>query len=296
MAHITSRNTRTVLAANSEDFLVIRRGPAGVAIEAHSREDEWESATVGAFDLDALINTLQMLASTLPALDAAPTTDEDREAPVITLHPSPNEGEVRVLVKHPAFGAFGAGLTLPERAASTTDEDPFELAVLYRDQRDDALAMAALWKEAARKLVRDQQPLRYSLRLADRVGDALARRVEEAEKEQDATRESLREANEVVKSLRAEQPRPLTPDAITDEMVKRARRSLKRATACDYSNSTIQGVLTAALTEPPKRPDGAEEIETLIREANLEGEGTASKLADRLASRGVRVVAEEDAR
>ena len=50
-------------------------------------------------------------------------------------------------------------------------------------------------------------------------------------------------------------PRPLTPDSITDEMVKRGESYMKSRPW------TVSGLLRAALTEPPARPEGAENIE-----------------------------------
>ena len=71
--------------------------------------------------------------------------------------------------------------------------------------------------------------------------------------------------------------RPLTPDAITDEMVlrfmntyDRLRDGSKDAPSLNHftaaRTSITRGALTAALTEPPARPEGAEEIEALIRD------------------------------
>ena len=99
--------------------------------------------------------------------------------------------------------------------------------------------------------------------------------------------------NALQDALDATESRPLTPDAITDEMVERAQSELLDRAGLYVSRSSIRDVLTAALTQ---RPEGAEEIERLIREANREGDGVADKLADRLASRGVRVVGEGDPR
>ena len=56
-------------------------------------------------------------------------------------------------------------------------------------------------------------------------------------------------------------PRPLTPDAITDEMVKRGESYMKSRPW------TVSGLLRAALTEPPARPEGAEDIEVLLFDA-----------------------------
>ena len=83
-------------------------------------------------------------------------------------------------------------------------------------------------------------------------------------------------------------PRPLTPDAITDEMVERAL-----VVNADLRPETVRRMLTAALTEPPARPEGAEDIERLLMDADREG-GEAYRangyagLADYLASKGVR--------
>ena len=57
----------------------------------------------------------------------------------------------------------------------------------------------------------------------------------------------------------ATEPRPLTPDAITDEMVKRAL-----TVNADLRPKTVRRMLTAALTEPPKRPEGAERWEDFL--------------------------------
>ena len=56
----------------------------------------------------------------------------------------------------------------------------------------------------------------------------------------------------------AEQPRPLTPDAITDEMVKRAQSTYP------LGAKHVREMLTAALTEPPARPEGAERWEDFL--------------------------------
>ena len=93
---------------------------------------------------------------------------------------------------------------------------------------------------------------------------------------------------------RTAQPHPLTPDDITDEMVERAH---------DYwghnsiiSRDGMRGLLTAALTEPPARPEGAEELARLIADADV-GEWDCGDLADALLTTGrVRVIPKEDPR
>ena len=81
----------------------------------------------------------------------------------------------------------------------------------------------------------------------------------------------------------ADTPRPLTPDAITDEMVERAL-----TVNADLLPKTVRRMLTAALTEPPSRPEGAEDIEALVEES-LSGDALSDAqvraLADFLAAR-----------
>ena len=62
----------------------------------------------------------------------------------------------------------------------------------------------------------------------------------------------------------ADTPRPLTPDAITDEMVERARSAYWGPTYGGNVNERVRAILTAALTEPPARPEGAERWEDFL--------------------------------
>lgn len=65
----------------------------------------------------------------------------------------------------------------------------------------------------------------------------------------------------------ADTPRPLAPDAITDEMVE---RGFKRLAQMDNDGISLRStwaarqVLEAALTEPPARPEGAERWEDFL--------------------------------
>ena len=83
-------------------------------------------------------------------------------------------------------------------------------------------------------------------------------------------------------------PRPLTADDITYEMVKRAQREEERQRGDWTAPTAMRHILTAALTEPPTRPEGAEEIEAYMRElVASHPEDHYGELADHLASRGV---------
>ena len=80
--------------------------------------------------------------------------------------------------------------------------------------------------------------------------------------------------------------RPLTPDDITDEMVERARNAPSFDGRLSPTPRLVREMLTAALTEPPARPEGAEDIERLIRDAENEGQGADNEaLANYLAAR-----------
>lgn len=90
-----------------------------------------------------------------------------------------------------------------------------------------------------------------------------------------------------------ENPRPLTADDITDEMVERAWDFLT-GVGETWSHHEVLALLRAALTEPPPRPEGAEGVETALLDADEAGvlasdQERIKRLADFLAERGVRV-------
>ena len=71
-------------------------------------------------------------------------------------------------------------------------------------------------------------------------------------------------------ALEKAESRPLTPDAITNEMVERGRSAYWGPTYGGNVNERVRAILTAALTEPPKRPEGAEDIEVLLFDAGVD--------------------------
>lgn len=84
------------------------------------------------------------------------------------------------------------------------------------------------------------------------------------------------------------QDRSLTADDITDEMVERGRSAYWGPTYGGNVNERVRAILTAALTEPPARPEGAEDWEDWLTEAmpheTMPDEDIAL-LADRIAQR-----------
>ena len=107
-------------------------------------------------------------------------------------------------------------------------------------------------------------------------------------------REAQAERQKVVDELyriRAdEQPRPLTADDITDEMIDRALARWGEAKTVWAPRDAMREAMRAALTEPPSRPEGAEEIERLLTEdlGDFSPPATPEAIADLLAVRGVR--------
>lgn len=148
-----------------------------------------------------------------------------------------------------------------------------------QNDMDGGVAAALIEEEAEQRSCPD---LDAHWRLYEAMG-----RAEKAERERDEWKDSAIKA--MADLERAEQPRPLTPDAITDEMVERARKAWNRSAA--LGNDLWRDVLTAAIV--PTRPEGAEELARLIRDADV-GEWDCGDLADALLATGrVRVVTEE---
>lgn len=121
-------------------------------------------------------------------------------------------------------------------------------------------------------------------------------------------------AQHVADALRAAQPRPLTArerlDAAweaahvpTDGIIPKGAEYVER-----YGDGSFYGPLTSGgglradrgvlerrLLDPPSRSEGAEELEAVLRdEWSFSDEDAFADLAERLASRGVRVVSEDD--
>lgn len=162
--------------------------------------------------------------------------------------------------------------------------------------RADARDLAAhQWKEATRENVTRFRAARDFAEMCQKGSRAATVRAERAERERDEAREawkgaveSVKEANSLINSLRAAESRPFAPDAITDEMVNRARKAWNLSAA--LGNDLWRDVLSAALT--PARPEGAEELEAVIglnAGAWTNGADDVRALADLLASEGVRV-------
>lgn len=106
--------------------------------------------------------------------------------------------------------------------------------------------------------------------------------------------ETIARLQKTVQHLRA-----ITGGGLNDAMIRRAAHSIAKsrepqtyAMDPDGTAETFDAIaldaLTAALTEPPSRPEGAEEIEAYMRElVASHPEDHYGKLADHLASRGV---------
>ena len=108
--------------------------------------------------------------------------------------------------------------------------------------------------------------------------ESLRRQLHDAQQDADMSRAELE----------SEQPRPLTADDVTDEMIERARNAPSFDGRLSPPPRLVREMLTAALTEPPKRPEGAEDWEDWLIEAmpheSMPDEDIAL-LADRIAQR-----------
>lgn len=133
--------------------------------------------------------------------------------------------------------------------------------------------------------------------LAD--AESLRRQLHDAQQDADMSRAEME----------SEQPHRLTPDAITDEARDRAYRAVAALSVCDWGDMSgvakgramalVEAVIIEITRpEPSTRPEGAEGIEAVLREEwtfsdEDGGEDAFADLAERLASRGVRVATEE---
>ena len=103
----------------------------------------------------------------------------------------------------------------------------------------------------------------------DMDGGVTAALIEKEAEEPNAEARELRSAlarelargNALQDALDAAESRPLTP---TDEMVERGRSAYWGPTYGGSVDERVRAILTAALTEPPARPEGAERWEDFL--------------------------------
>ncbi|OFT62608.1 hypothetical protein HMPREF3159_03590 [Brachybacterium sp. HMSC06H03] len=80
--------------------------------------------------------------------------------------------------------------------------------------------------------------------------------------------------------VKVQAPRPLTPDAITDEMVERGMTFWRMAFPYETTRESMTSLLEAALTDPPARPEGAERWEDFLIDSLDYQSLTAQQIAD----------------
>ena len=98
----------------------------------------------------------------------------------------------------------------------------------------------------------------------------------------DALEKAVRERDE---ALADAESRPLTPDDITNGMVERGRSAYWGPTYGGDVNERVRAILTAALTEPPKRPEGAEKVEAVLHQywsGDIDGDDLADRIAEEM--------------
>lgn len=167
----------------------------------------------------------------------------------------------------------------------------------------DRLGAASINARQAREAEKDAKRLRdrcaeleHRLNLAVMASDHNSERAEKAERERD---EARRERGEALDRL-GETSHSLTPDAITDEMVQRGAEKFRSLPTAMSAHARVSVILTAALTEPPARPDGAEDVAVRLFQAGAAvgvemTEEQRDALADHLAAMRVRFVGEDGA-
>lgn len=174
-------------------------------------------------------------------------------------------------------GGVAAALIEKEVAGSYTRTDDDGLTLLMvQQQRDQATARAEKAEQE-----RDE---------ARKFATAEHMRTVKAEQERDEARKKVAE---YVSLLAAPLARPLTADDISDEMLHRAEEAFMWNDTLSR-RAALSAALAAALTEPPARPEGAEEIEAILAELpDTDLPITDAGRADLLAERGIRVTGAE---
>lgn len=172
--------------------------------------------------------------------------DGTQETVTLTRGPGTPTGHALLRIKHDdgkTLDCYVNTAWLHDRAAQLAQQRPEgaeDTLSLVQQQRDQAIGRVNV--------------------LSDE-NDDLRARAEKAERERDEARAQI---NDLVS---VPEPCPLTPDAITDEMVERARHrfeELDREMGYMRSSWVFRQLLDAALTEPPKRPERAEDIEAAL--------------------------------
>ena len=96
-----------------------------------------------------------------------------------------------------------------------------------------------------------------------------------------ALEKAVRERDEALADAAS---RPLTPDAITDEMVERGRSAYWGPAYGGSVEERVLAILTAALTEPT-RPEGAEKVEAVLHQywsGDIDGDDLADRIAEEM--------------
>lgn len=165
-------------------------------------------------------------------------------------------------------------------ALTAEEGDPRETVEFWKGAADVA-------KRRAEKAERDRDGWERRAGTSAATSSRLLRERDEARREREDLRASLKEANA---ALRASREQPVNP---TGEMVGRLFRAAGEVVpGWGVSMNDCHHLLQVALTEPT-RPEGAEELARLIATADV-GEWDCGDLADALLATGrVRVVTKE---
>lgn len=196
----------------------------------------------------------------------------------------------------------------PVKRSRRSLEDALERAATRVETAEQAYHAAAAevtrLRESAETMRRDVRTAEDGEQAAHDAAAASARRMNELAARADGAERSVADILPELARLRAaaidRADHPLAADNLTDEAIRRARVAWLESAQNEGipSAPTIRAMFAAALTPPPSRPEGAEELGRIMSE--LAGHALSAEAvteyADRLAERGVRVITEEEER
>ena len=181
------------------------------------------------------------------------------------------------------------------RISSTSDPEVIEVEMNNRSER------RGFWTEVPVARVRSMLAASAPAGSYTRTDEDWKDRAEKAEQERDHLAKVLATTARQRDDADKRNARPLTPDAITDEVVERGRSFMWDEFEIDLEPAEVEEVLTAALAEPT-RPEGAEELKhpVIVALAGMDStrvhgltQEDIEGLCDRLAREGVRVTEEQ---
>lgn len=165
------------------------------------------------------------------------------------------------------------------------------LAAHFRDKRDMA-------ERRAEKAEQERDESLADVKIIQSIAEGHFKRAKTAEEALDEARRWLRETEERMDALRAEQHRPLTADDITDRFLDDMHEDYFWSTEdrVRLDKPALRHALLDAVkrSQEPPRPEGAEELDDIIDRSirgcsDITSPETVRSIANALAEEGIRV-------